>query len=409
MEYNWSLAKNNFTWLDRLKICSFFLNPNNFWTQNKYVKEYERLAAEYVGSIYAVFVSSGSSANQLIAQSVKDNLIQAKVWSKRNQVILGSISWQTNASVWVREGFKPVFLDVNLDDFCLDYKKLDEYLEKNREKVACIFPTSVLGFSPDIIKLQEISEYYQVPLKLDNCENFFGRYRNILDSVENICKPFTSSTSCFIAHQISTGQEGGFIFTNSYEEYKYFIFSRAHGLLRNLKAYKDNLIISDEDIDKLGNKLVHPQFDFQTLSSNYRSSDIAAFMGILDFKRRYHYFEHRKRIYNYWRENLDALRYYLPKDRENITDIAFCLPIIVRGENKEERILKVERELNNRKIEVRSFVSGNMLRQLPYQKYGNYREFENAEYLTKFARYIGLNMDTTEEQVINLCSVLNKL
>ena len=71
--YKWPLAQNEFTWLDRLKICGFFLNPKNRWTQDKYVKQYEQKLCEYTGARYAVFVSSGSAANQLIAQFTKDS------------------------------------------------------------------------------------------------------------------------------------------------------------------------------------------------------------------------------------------------------------------------------------------------------------------------------------------------
>src|SRR4051812_31486974 len=114
---NWPLAVNSFTFLDRLKICGFFLNPKNRWTQDKYVREYEKVVANYVGAKYAVFVSSGSAANQLICQQIKDDLIAKNEWPARNKVIVSSVTWQTNVSVWVREGFEPIFLDVNLDDF----------------------------------------------------------------------------------------------------------------------------------------------------------------------------------------------------------------------------------------------------------------------------------------------------
>ena len=50
-----------------------------------------------------------------------------------------------------------------------------------------------------------------------------------------------------------------------------------------------------------------------------------------------------------------------------------------------------------------------MLRQLPYQKYGNYQDYKNAEYLNNFALYIGLNFKTTERDIEKLCKLLNEL
>lgn len=418
--YKWPLAKNNFTWLDRLKICKFFLTKPNRWTQGKYVKEYEEKLKDYTGARYAVYVSSGSAANQLIAQFTKDKLIKENQWPARNHVVVNSVTWQSNVSVWVREGFKPIFIDVNLNDFCLDYDKLSEYLIVNHDKVACVFPTSVLGFVPEINRLEKLCKHFQVPLKFDNCENvmssygsYFNRGNQIGGFVINICREFTCSTSCFLAHQISNGTEGGFIFTNSKEEYEYYLMARAHGLIRNLQPYSENFVASGwehtYDYELLYNPLVDYQFDFHILSSNYRSSDIAAFCGLLDFKRIHKNKSHRIKIYNTFRDNLNHLRYYLPKDRDGYEDVPFCIPIIVSGCDKEYRLNKIKEYLDEQKIERRSFISGNMLRQNNYQQYGNYKDYENAEYLNNYAIYIGLDINTTEKQVLKLVEFLNKI
>lgn len=395
-KYTWPLAINTFGFLDRLRICKFFLTPSNRWTQDKYIREYEKRVAEFVGCKYAVAVSSGSTANQLIAQFVKDK--QGDSFESRNQVIVNAVTWQTNVSPFVREGFVPVFLDVNLQDFCLDYDKLEKYLKKHRNSVSIVFPTSVLGFTPDMAKLKELqARYPDVYFAMDCCENFlstYGLYEN------NICSFFTSSTSGYIAHQISNGQEFGFIFTNSEEEYQYFILSRAHGLVRNLLAY-------GIDTKSFLNNLVDPQFDFHTLSSNYRNTDIGAYLGLLDFEKIDSNIEHRKQIYNLFYELLDKEKYHLPPPNSWANNIAFCLPIIIKGENADDRIIAVKDYLDSKLIERRSFVSGNMLRQLPYQQYGNYKKFKNAEYLNKCGMYIGLHKDINKQSVKNLCFDLN--
>jgi CDP-6-deoxy-D-xylo-4-hexulose-3-dehydrase len=396
--YKWPLNKNQFTWLDRLKICKFFLNPKNRWTQDKYVREYERVAAKYVGSEYAIFVSSGSAANQLMCQYIKDKLIEKGEWPKKNKVVVSAVTWQTNVSVWLREGFEPIFIDINMDDFCVDYRQLLLTCIDKQEEIACIFPTAVLGWTPNIQELQYISNYTKIPLMMDACENFFGTYVDDNHVDRNVCYPFTSSTSCFFAHQITTGQEGGFIFTNNSEEAKYFILSRAHGLTRNINAYPGMYVNH--------NPLVSPEFEFHTLSSNYRNSDIAAYMGLLDFKRVKHYCQHRYELYRHFKYNLDRCKYYLPiMGLGNRTSIPFCFPIIV----KDIYIEKVKGYLNAKGIEYRPFISGNMLRQTPYQKYGDYRSFPNAEKVTKNAVYIGYNNKLTVKDITNLVEGLNAL
>lgn len=403
MGYTWPLAVSTFSLWDRLKICSFFLNSNNRWTQGKYVRQLEWEAAYYVGVKHCVLVSSGSSANQLIAQQVKDRLVTSGEWPKRNKVYFGAVTWQTNVSVWVREGFEPIFLDVNMEDFSVDYSSLESWLKLNHDEVAAVFPTTVLGYTCNVEKLLNLEKQYpKVKFALDACENFFGR-----TDYGNICSNFTSSTSGFVAHHINSGSELGFIFTNNQEEYEYFLLARAHGLRRNLQNY--SITIYNEKINEhYTNNLVDPQFDFQVLSSNYRSTDIAAFLCLLDAKKWTYNKLKRKDLYSIFRKNLNEDRFYLPQDRDGIEDVAFCLPLIIQDNNK-KLYDKVRRYLTDNGIEQRSFVSGNMLRQKPYQQYGDYKDLKNAEYLNNFAIYIGLHTKVKEKQIIKLCKDLNAL
>ena len=72
MQYNWPLNVDNFTFFDRLKICCFILNKNNRWTQGNIVYQFELAMADFVGSKYAVYCSSGSTANTMIAMYLAD-------------------------------------------------------------------------------------------------------------------------------------------------------------------------------------------------------------------------------------------------------------------------------------------------------------------------------------------------
>lgn len=405
---SWPLAVSTFNWRDRLKICSFFLESSNRWTQDKYVKKFEKVSASFVGSKYAVMVSSGSSANQLIAQQVKDRLVSQGEWPRRNQVIVGAVTWQTNLSVWVREEFYPIFIDVTLDDFCLNYEILEKYLEQHHDTIACVFPTSVLGFTPNINRLLELqNQYPDIKFALDNCENFFSSYLNIDGQQKNICHPFTSTTSGFVAHHWNCGGEAGLIFTNNQEEYEYFLLARAHGLQRNLWAY-EGINLTTRVREKYRNRLVDSQFDFQVLSSNYRSTDIIAYLSLLDSKKWAKHKARRLYLYNSFYDSLDLNRYLLPNRRERAkiyTDIAFCLPIIT----KEKNIEKIKYKLQSMDIEQRPFISGNMLRQKNYQQYGDYENYSNAEYLHNHGIYVGLHPHLQTWQIEELCVTLNNI
>ncbi len=148
--------------------------------------------------------------------------------------------------------------------------------------------------------------------------------------------------------------------------------------------------------------MVDSQFDFQLLSSNYRSSDIAAYMGVLDFERAINTTEDRKALFRLMVGSLDRNKYYVPPDSEE--NVPFSFPIICNRD-----IDLVKEALRKDGIEFRPFISGNMLRQLPYQKYGHYKDFKNAEYINNNAIYVGYNSTVTEKRMRNLISLLNSI
>jgi dTDP-4-amino-4,6-dideoxygalactose transaminase len=392
--YNWFLNDSNFTWSDRFKICKFFLDPKNRWTQDKYVLEYEEKWKKLTSAKYALMVSSGSTANTLIAKYAKHSK------PDRNIVVFPSVTWQTSVSPWISAGFEPHFIDINLEDFSIDINKLTNYLKKNNKKVNTVFVTSLIGITPDIPKLKSICKTYGVELKLDNCENSFGAYFNKDENDWNhICSELTSSTSTYFGHQTTTGSEGGMVFTNNEEEFVYYILARSHGLTRELKKYN----LSKDYQKSLSNKLVDPLFDFNILANNYRSTNIAAFIGLLDFDRVYGYIFDRTKLYDNYKEKLDTSKYLLPEGKHN--DVAFCLPII----SKKKKIKSIKKYLQEEKIEYRPIISGNLLRHTCYKKYADYKEFKNAEYIHKNGVYVGLHSKVEKTQIDKLVDFLNSI
>jgi CDP-6-deoxy-D-xylo-4-hexulose-3-dehydrase len=386
----WPLNINNFSFLDKMKICNFILNSKNRWTQDSQVKLFEKKFAEYVGCKYSVFVSSGSTANDLIAQYYKS------ISKDKNVVVLPSTTWQTSCSPWIKNGFSPYFIDISLKDFSIDKEKLYNFVKENYEKIACIFPTSLIGFCPDFDFYKKLEKDFNVKIAFDNCENTLGNFKN-----RNISSYFTSSTSTYFGHQVQS-IEGGFIFTNSYEEYKFFLINRNHGMVRSLKAYN----IETEDIE---NKNVDSLFDFYSLGNNYRNTDLNAFIGQLDFKRIPKYFYSRKKIYSYFKDKINKTKFFLPNDRENCDDCAFCLPIILKNNDKDS-FIKAKDICNELGIEYRPIISGFLGYQTCYKSYFNLDDdYKNSIYLHNYGFYIGLYHGIKQKLIDNLIEKLNEI
>lgn len=389
----WPLNTNNFTLSDREKIANFILDQKNRWTQSVRVQDIENQMAKFIGAKYALFVSSGSAANTLLAQYFKD-----KNGAKKTFIVLPSTTWQTSCSPWVREGYDPLFVDIQLKDFCIDQNMLIDIVEKYQNNIAAIFPTSLIGFVPDINFYLQISQQYNIPVMMDNCENTLGLFNN-----QNISSFFTSTTSTYFGHQIQS-IEGGFIFTNDIEEYKYFLMMRNHGMTRSLDSYSLNK-------DKFINNDVDESFDFYCFGSNYRNSDLNAFIGILDLDRATYYQKRRIELYTLYKTLLDKNKFYLPNPRPMCEDVSFCLPVISQDLGIFKKAIKLCKDSG---IEYRPIISGFLGKQTCYKNIFNRihnigREYVNSQFLHTNGFYVGLYPALKEEQVEWLCKALNAL
>ena len=95
----WKLNDSNFSFIDRLKIAKFVINSKNFWTMNKQVSLFESKMAEYIGCDYAVFVSSGSTANTILAMYLKDKFYT----EQKKKIIFPSTTWTTSIAPFLRD------------------------------------------------------------------------------------------------------------------------------------------------------------------------------------------------------------------------------------------------------------------------------------------------------------------
>jgi len=382
MKYKWPLNVNNFTFLDKLKICSFILNPRNRWTQGDQVKSFEDKFSKFVEKKYSVFVSSGSTANTLLAMYLKDK------GDKKKTVVFPSTTWITSISPFLREGFDPKFIDVTLQDLSMNLDHLEKYLSKSASDVACVFFTSLLGFVPDIDRIERISKKYKVRIMMDNCENTLGSFEG-----KNVSNKFTSTTSTYFGHQLQS-IEGGFVFTDSEDEYNYFLMARNHGMIRSLP-----------DSKKYQNPLVDSRFDFNILGNNFRNNNLNAFVGQLDFDRVEEYIQSRLDIYDIFKSNLNNDKFTLPFDYGNRRHVPFSLPLICKTSDQKQKVMSY---CDDKGIETRPIISGNLLRQTCLTGYDDYTKYEISELLNNNGFYVGLHSKLTKSQVTNFVKDINK-
>jgi len=383
MKYTWPLNTSQFSWMDRFKIASFILSDDQ-WTQSKYVHKFEQEMAKYVGVDYAVFTSSGSTANTLLAMMLRDE------FPDKHFVVFPTTTWITSVSPFIREGFTPHFIDINMKDLSIDLDKLETCLKENHGQVAAVFVTSLIGLTPNIERLQTLAKTYNVRIMMDNCENTLGSFRS-----RNVSSFFTSTTSTYFGHQIQS-VEGGFVFTNKQHEYEYLLMARNHGMVRSVAPARQKVY---------ANQGVNPRFDFNLLGNNFRNTDINAYIGLLDFQRREKYVKHRRNLFRLFMSYLLPQEFFVFDEENGSEHVPFCLPIIFR--NPMIPIKRVIEVCDTLGIETRPIISGNLLRHTCFKYWSAIAP--NSDYVHRCGIYAGLHSGVTEHDVQTLASAMNIL
>ena len=108
----WKLQENILDLNDRVVLANFILGTERF-TQFTKVREFEEAWSRWQGCKYSVFVNSGSSANLVMISLMKE----LYDWKDGDEVIVPAVTWVTNISPISQCGLKPIFVDVNLEDF----------------------------------------------------------------------------------------------------------------------------------------------------------------------------------------------------------------------------------------------------------------------------------------------------
>ena len=270
----WKLMEDAITFSDRLKLAAFSLTADQF-TNGKKVRELEKVWSEWVECENSLFVSSGSTANFLLVAAVKE-LYNLKDGDK---VLLPACTWMTNVAPIIQLGLKPIFCDIQLQDFSFDSTQLSHVAKKHKD-IKLIFVTHLLGFSsltrnngilqnlfPDALIIDDVCESH-------GCRNSgFSKVGSFRDSLKS--KSLGATFSTYFGHHL-TSIEGGFVSTNNTELYNLMKLKRSHGLARESTKFNSYAAMYP-DIDK--------QFLFITDGYNFRNTELNAVLGLSQLEK----------------------------------------------------------------------------------------------------------------------------
>tara|TARA_B100001029_G_C15054539_1_gene453317 strand:- start:356 stop:1507 length:1152 start_codon:yes stop_codon:yes gene_type:complete len=378
---HWPLQENFLDQKSVNNLCNF-IKKNKRLTQFKKVKEFENKFSNWNGSKYSVFVNSGSSANLIIIESCKEIF----KWKNNDEIIVPAVTWPTTITPVIQAGLKPIFVDINLNDFSYDYSKLKKAITK---KTKAIFVAHLVGFPADINKIKSIIDAKKIIIMEDCCESQGARINGKKIGNSGIAGSF----SFYWGHHMST-IEGGMITTNNRKFYNTCLLKRSHGLARELPAKEQKFYKK---------KYSENYFKFLFLSCGYnlRSTEINAFLGINMLKKINQWIQIRNKNFKKFIEIQRKFKEeFLITYNKNMS--SFVFPFLMKNKKTKNAL---EIYLNKNGIETRPFIAGNLLRQ-PFLKNFKKNKFKNSDFIEFNSFYIGNNQFVNEARLKKLEKLL---
>ena len=390
MKFSHPLMHNNFTSNDRRAAIKLLKTKNIILTQSKNVKKFEQRWSKWLGVKYSVFVNSGSSANLLTISILK-------ILYKKNEIIVPTLAWVSDINSVIQNNFKPVFVDINPKNLCMDE---DEIIKKINKKTLAVFLTHVQGFNGLSDRLLTFLKRKKILLIEDVCESHGATFKNKKLGTFGLISNF----SFYYAHHMST-IEGGMICTNNRRIYELARMLRSHGMTRESNNYS----FEKKMIKKYSN--LSPKFIFLYPAYNFRNNEIGATIGLNQLKSLDKNNAKRKKNLSLFLSLIDKSIYRSDFSLKGSCNYAFPL-ILNKPDFKLRKIL--ENTLRKKGIEFRrgNAGGGNQLRQpylKPYLKNINLENFKEVDHIHFFGYYIGNYPSLTNDKIRKICKVLNSI
>ncbi len=238
-------------------------------TQGPKIYEAEKYIAKYVGSKYAVLVSSCTAGLHLSCKALNLN--------SKHKTILSPITFVSTANASLYCGSKVIFSDINEDTINLSPDGLEKKINK-KNKIKCIMPVHFGGVPCDMKKISSIARKKKIRIVEDAAHAMGAKYST--GEKVGSCKYSDLTVFSFHPVKIIAGGEGGVVTTNSKKLYLKLLEYRSHGINKN---QSEPFINKKEGYSK-GKKNIW-FYEMKELGYHYRQTDIHSALILSQMKK----------------------------------------------------------------------------------------------------------------------------
>ena len=204
------------------------------YTNSKYVFKFEEIFKKFFQTKYCVAVNNGTSALHLslLALNIKEN----------DEVIVPAITFIASAAAITYVGAKPIFIDVNENDWLINPSLIEKFITK---KTKAIMVVHLHGLMCDMKKIRNIAKKYKIKIIEDAAQAHGSTYMNRSPGFYSDVATF----SFYPTKNLGAVGEGGAIITNNKDIYE---------KTKRMRAWS------------------HNKYDFFEISFNYRMAEFSA-------------------------------------------------------------------------------------------------------------------------------------
>ncbi|WP_459201914.1 DegT/DnrJ/EryC1/StrS family aminotransferase [Methanococcus sp. CF] len=209
-----------------------------------------------------------------------ENAIQA--FNLKGEVITTPFTFASTTHAIVRNGLKPVFCDINSEDYTLDSSKIEDLIT---DKTSAIIPVHVYGNTCNFKEIEKIAKKYDLKVIYDAAHAFGITFDGI-----NVANLGDASMFSFHATKVFNTIEGGALCFKDVE------------LKEKLDSLKNFGITGSESVSYVG--------------GNAKMNEFQAAMGICNLRHVNAEIAKRKQVFERYVENLegiDGIKLNIPK------------------------------------------------------------------------------------------------
>lgn len=289
--------------MKRINVTKTFLPPIDEYTQvladvwqsgqltngGKYVQKLQEQLIDYLKVPYLQYVSNGTVALQLALKTLEYD---------DGEIITTPFSYVASTSAILWEKFTPVYVDIEVETFCIDPEKIEAAITK---KTRAILAVHVFGNPCDVIAIEKIAKKYNLKVIYDAAHAFGVKYQG--DSLFNYGD---ISTCSFHATKLFHTVEGGAVIT------------------------KDKR--TNEEVDLI-RRFGHNNDEHYMLGINAKASELHAAMGVVNLNYINHIIMSRRQKYELYLQLLERVSNITFQTIREDTEYNFSyLPIVFNTE-----------------------------------------------------------------------------